>query len=407
MDQVDHPALPPDSPLMTMTNSFLNDGMLLLSIPGPRLPTRDPTYYINDGNSVLLVENTLFKIHRSVLTKDTSAFETMFQLSGETDSARSDSSMTAAQEGESDDNPIRLQGDTADDFRALLWALYALPHELTVAMSGEADCTQLANLVRITHKYQFRSIMNWALSAMHHYYSRPGAFEDVLTTAPAPPPAPPTLSHGGPGTPAASPAHPPTLVQITELAALCERADLLECTIVRWKRLIGEGRDLVLTLTTAERFSLRPVVGLAYHALMLRGRAYWDTERALTRAHRVRLLAGYYALTKLWDALPGQPPPLTHGLRCTSQQRCAKAFGALWRTVLETGTQVLPGLPREDLLGKIMLAESVMKAMVEREIPSQGFLDGIPHCRESALLATSMRMREIKESLADYFSDDF
>lgn len=50
----------------------------------------------------------------------------MFQLSGETDSARSDSSMTVAQEGEGDDNPIRLQGDTADEFRALLWALYSL-----------------------------------------------------------------------------------------------------------------------------------------------------------------------------------------------------------------------------------------------------------------------------------------
>ena len=49
----------------------------------------------------------------------------------------------------------------------------------------------------------------------------------------------------------------------------------------------------------------------------------------------------------------------------------------------------------------------VLKALVEKEIPSQGFLDGIPHCKESALMATSMRMREIKESLADYFTDDF
>ena len=44
---------------MTMTNSFLNDGMLLLSMPGP---SRDPSYYIHDGNTVLLVENTLFKV---------------------------------------------------------------------------------------------------------------------------------------------------------------------------------------------------------------------------------------------------------------------------------------------------------------------------------------------------------
>ena len=30
-----------------------------LSIP---IPTRDPDYYISDGNTVLLVENTLFKV---------------------------------------------------------------------------------------------------------------------------------------------------------------------------------------------------------------------------------------------------------------------------------------------------------------------------------------------------------
>ncbi|RPD62285.1 hypothetical protein L226DRAFT_532688 [Lentinus tigrinus ALCF2SS1-7] len=403
----DQPALPPDSPLMTMTNSFLNDGMLLLSMPGH---TRDGTYYIHDGNTVLLVEKTLFKVHRSVLTKDKSAFETMFQLSSETDSARSDSSMNTAQEGESDDNPIRLQGDTADEFRALLWALYALPHELTIAMTADADCTQLLNLVRITHKYQFRSIMTWALSALHHYYSRPGAFDDIITTnsstsaGPLPATNPPTLPHTGG---LASSSQPPTLEQLTELAALCERGDLLEATLTRWKRLIGEGRDLALAIAIGERFNLRPIVGLAYHALMLRGKAAWDAERSLTRAQRVRLLAGYYALTKLWDALPSQPPPLTHTARCTSQQRCTKAWGALWRTVLETGTQVMPGLAREDVLGKIMLAESMMKALVEREIPSQGFLDGMPHCRESALVATSMRVREIKEGLADCFSDDF
>ncbi|KAI0755097.1 hypothetical protein C8Q80DRAFT_1093596 [Daedaleopsis nitida] len=379
--------------------------LLGLSMPGP---ARDPVYYIHDGNSVLLVEHTLFKVHRSVLTKDKSAFETMFQLSGETDSARSDSSMTVAQEGESDDNPIRLQGDTADEFRALLWALYALPHELTIAMTADADCTRLANLVRITHKYQFRNIMTWALSALHHFYSRPGAFDDILTTASSTPTPLPTHPPTLPGLPpASSTLQPPTLEQLTELAALCERADLLENTLTRWKRLIGEGRDLVLAIAVGERFNLRPIVGLAYHALMLRGKAAWDAEVSLSRAQRVRLLAGYYALSKLWDALPAQPPPLTHGARCTSQQRCTKAWGALWRTVLETGTQVMPGLAREDVLGKIMLAESMMKALVDREIPSQGFLDGMPHCKESALVATSMRMREIKESLADYFSDDF
>ena len=49
---------PLDRALMTMSNSkFLRDSMLSLSIP-----TRDAEYYISDGNTVLLVENILFKV---------------------------------------------------------------------------------------------------------------------------------------------------------------------------------------------------------------------------------------------------------------------------------------------------------------------------------------------------------
>jgi len=50
----------------------------------------------------------------------------MFSLDSDLRSSTSTSSVTAGPEGESDDNPIRLQGDTAQEFRALLWALYAL-----------------------------------------------------------------------------------------------------------------------------------------------------------------------------------------------------------------------------------------------------------------------------------------
>lgn len=43
---------------LNMSNSkFLRDSMLQLSIP-----TRDNDYYIPDGNTVLLVENTLFRV---------------------------------------------------------------------------------------------------------------------------------------------------------------------------------------------------------------------------------------------------------------------------------------------------------------------------------------------------------
>jgi len=97
---------------------------------------RDDTYYFDDGSCVLLVEDVLFnvkptrlsriskivntypvcQVHRSILSKDSSSFKLMFSLpSGE-----------RPVEGTSDDNPIVLSGDNAAEFRHFLWTLYAL-----------------------------------------------------------------------------------------------------------------------------------------------------------------------------------------------------------------------------------------------------------------------------------------
>lgn len=78
-------------------------------------------------------------MHRSALTKEKSTFESMFSLDSDLRSSTSNSSgVTVGPEGESDDNPIRLQGDTADEFRSLLWALYALyvhsPHPMLAVL---------------------------------------------------------------------------------------------------------------------------------------------------------------------------------------------------------------------------------------------------------------------------------
>lgn len=356
--------------------------MLSLSIP-----TRDNDYYISDGNTVLLVENILFKVHRSTLTKDKSTFDTMFSLPSD---SSSDSSMTVGPEGESDDNPIRLQGDTAEEFRALLWALYALPNELMTAMTDDANCMQLLHIARIAHKYQFKSIETWASTALSRYYARIGAFEGLSTL---------NNDSDDPNT--------PSLTQITELAGLCENHELLEAAVDKWRRLVSEGKDVALAISLAERLNIRPLLGLSYHSMMLNGKAHWDSEPLLARNQKVRLLAGYYSLSKLWESMPSQTPPLVHSVRCTSQQRCNRSWVQLWRLILEKGTGILP-LQTGDVLGKLMLAESCMKAVVEGELLAAGIAaDDVPCCKENALAATSAKVIEVRESLADHFTDDF
>jgi hypothetical protein len=302
-------------------------------------------------------------------------------------------------EGESDDNPIRLQGDTADEFRSLLWALYALyvhflplscdhepyvhhrPHELEGAMTTKAISLKLFNLARITHKYEFRAIENWSLDKLKTIYMRP------------------THSH-------IDDAEGPNLVQLTELASLCEQRDLLEAATARWKRLIASGKDVALAIGMAERLNLRSLLGLAYHAMLLQGREVWDADQQLTRTHRIRLLSGHYALGRLGERLPNEPPILQHHPRCTgsAQVRCNQAWAGLWRSTLDMGKYGLP-LQYADVIGKLMLAESILKAFIERDIPTHGLLDAMPWCKESALVATSGKLKETQESLADYFTD--
>lgn len=173
-----------------------------------------------------------------------------------------------------------------------------------LAMSDEANCMQLLHIARLTHKYQFKSIETWASGALSRYYNRLGAFDAIPTV-----------------TSDSDDSQTPSLVQITEIAGLCENQDLLDATAGKWRRLVLEGKDVALAIGIAESLNIRSLLGLAYHAMLLSGRARWDTEPLLNRNQRVRLLAGHYSLTKIWEGLPGNPPALIHTVRCTSQQR--------------------------------------------------------------------------------------
>lgn len=333
-------------------------------------PMRDTEYYLSEGSmAVILVEQTLFKVHRSVLVKDNSSFGGMFSL----DEVSSDSGELP--EGDSDEHPIRLQGDTTDEFRALLWSLYALPAELTAAVTTEEDVLRFINLARITHKYQFASTEHWAIQTLLSYSRSPNA----------------GTTH---------------LLELTEVASLCENQELLADCLAKWKRLLGEGRDVALAIEIGEKLGMKRLTGLAYHAMMLLGRDHWESEHQLTRAQRIRLLSGHYELLREAEALPNQPPALTHDPMCTQPRRCGNAWAALWR-VINTGFsgQVIK-LQSADFPGRVMLAESVLRALVDGDMPREGMMDDMyESCCEHALKSTQRRVKEVQRDLSSYFSD--
>jgi len=75
---------------------------------------RDPLYYYENGDCVIRVGSTLFKVHTFLLTRDSSAFVEMFSLLQGVNTLR---------EGSSDGNPVVLVDDV-EEFRALCWILY-------------------------------------------------------------------------------------------------------------------------------------------------------------------------------------------------------------------------------------------------------------------------------------------
>ena len=81
--------------------------------------------------SVITYLQALPQVHRSILAQDGSIFEDVFSPSCSDSDARSRPPTTiqglaVERGGDSDDTPIYLQGDSVDEFRDLLWSLYAL-----------------------------------------------------------------------------------------------------------------------------------------------------------------------------------------------------------------------------------------------------------------------------------------
>ncbi|CAE6501460.1 unnamed protein product [Rhizoctonia solani] len=79
--------------------------------------SRDPDYYFEDGNTILLIQDVLFKVHRSLLKAQSQVFEDMFTLpSGDT---------ANDVEGTSDEHPIAIPQVKSPRFRNLLKIIYS------------------------------------------------------------------------------------------------------------------------------------------------------------------------------------------------------------------------------------------------------------------------------------------
>ncbi|KXN86490.1 hypothetical protein AN958_10004 [Leucoagaricus sp. SymC.cos] len=354
--------------------------------------TRDDTYYFEDGSCVLLVEDTLFNVHRSVLSRDSSSFKTMFSLPpGE-----------HPVEGTSDDNPIVLTGDTAAEFRHFLWTLYALPSELSVVTSPSADLDQLVAIARIANKYAFKSTETWVLDAIQEYVNR------------KPSPILPATPYGVPFAHLATlPSFNPKienteqLTRLIRLAQMCNHERLLNTMIQLLRDLmVGSVQYAYLAMTLADELGLRTLRGVAYLEVMQRAvivRSPQDTEdkkrMSLTPQQQLRLLAGYYRLTETWEELRRTPPHFDHAVSCGAtwhQHGCTQSWLEFWKE--KSRGDVLLNLGLADVIGRLK--------QISKEYDRWGSATYMHHdCRQAARRSINEVIKRVEDALPDYFSD--
>ncbi|KAJ7160124.1 hypothetical protein C8R46DRAFT_363381, partial [Mycena filopes] len=130
---------------------------------------KDSDYFFENGDCVFRAEGCMFKLHKLILSRDSeSMFPSMFSL------PQSAADLNAM-------DPITVE-DSAKDFRALCWALYALPPEIQAQNEAGADIGRLVAVANLSNKYVLPSFESWALN-MVLIHSRP-AGRDYLQECP-------------------------------------------------------------------------------------------------------------------------------------------------------------------------------------------------------------------------------
>ncbi|KAJ6585498.1 hypothetical protein B0H19DRAFT_1059716 [Mycena capillaripes] len=239
-------------------------------------PVQDDKYFFGDGDCMFVAGNVLFKLHKVFLSRDPeSMFRDMFSIP-----------QSSAAQGLALD-PILLSGDSAENFRALCWALYALPTEIQSQNNDEANIERLVAVANMSHKYSLSSFEAWALSIVW-IHCQPK--RDYLDGCPE------NMLHG-----------------TYEAAAAGGRQDL--CTRVEQKWLVRLKRgelELRHALDFGEAHNMRAFLADAYYQQardmkplapkLIIGSEVADFSRLnLTNSQVQRLLSGYCSLSLFWE----------------------------------------------------------------------------------------------------------
>ncbi|KAJ7854659.1 hypothetical protein B0H13DRAFT_2081018 [Mycena leptocephala] len=318
---------------------------------------RDSAFYRDDGDCILRVQDTLFKVHRHLLNHESSAFNGLFSLPRGPEGKI---------EGAHDSTPVILSGDTPDQVRAFFGYAYSSPLELQYARISSRAIDQLLDTLKFTHKYGLESFERWAAQAITHICTERG----LLKTC-----------------------GPELYVALLEMDQL---------SLVNRLRHDDPALTLAHALDTADHCDL-------YHLQLQRldmpsadlpgAEAAPPLPAELSDVHKLRLLTGYRSLLFSWTRISATPMALVGSRSCRMgpdyhQAHCVSEWNVLWSAAVHTDISASDSL-RGDLIKNL---EALQTSLV-------------PHCRalncsvatEVATRALPDLIKTVKTSMADHF----
>ncbi|CAL1711783.1 unnamed protein product [Somion occarium] len=123
--------------------------------------TRHEDYYFEDGNLIILVENTLFRVFRSTFTRHSATFSDLFDLPP--------ANCEGTVEGSVDWNPIILSGILVVDFERLLWVLYPPSYGIHKA----STIGEWLSILDLATRWEFTSVRELAIRELQTLHVSP------------------------------------------------------------------------------------------------------------------------------------------------------------------------------------------------------------------------------------------
>ncbi|KAJ7250037.1 hypothetical protein B0H12DRAFT_1185912 [Mycena haematopus] len=326
----------------------------------------DPDFFRNepDANLVVRVGSIRFKVNGSLLSNASPVLQDI---------------LARHYEGtHRPDAAVVLIADK-DEFRALLWALYASPHELAAQPREHQDVERLILIASISRQYRCGTLESWVKDAILRTVTSDEVFISSCSSD--------------------------MFKRLIDCAVRTHNDTLLETTIAQWTARIQRGEaPCVPAILVADAHELPRFRAVAYYfhiqamiaqqtTVTERGATQFQTDPRLSNAQVMCLLSGHWSLVSLWERLRRTPPKFECADGC--KKRCAAIFGERWAAAATS--KKINGMSSASVLALLAAVHDQLAVDQEltKNIPSQ--------CKLAALEAVKKQAQTFEDGLADHF----